>query len=384
MNEVRIVGVGLHKFGRFPNKSMESIGEEAIRNALKDANNIDWRDIQVAFCGTMHGGTASGHRVLGRIGLTGIPIVNVETACASGATAIAQATALIGAGVYDVALALGVEKLPGGFIAMTSYPEWQMRMGLALNPIHFGFQHTRYMSEYGVTEEQIARQSVKSHKNGAMNPNAMFQKELTVEEILNSPMVCYPLHVMELCAPCEGASAAVICRADLAPKYNSKPISIAANCTGVARYGTTMTLSSAGGLGKSLKISNPEVTVEVSRKAYEEAGIGPEDLDFVQCADGASGYELIHCEQLGLCGPGEGARLLDEGATEIGGRIPVNTDGGMISKGEPVGAGGLSSIIECVYQLREEAGPRQVAGAKVGLSHVVGAGGNCAVTILKK
>ena len=379
MREVVIAGVGIHRFGRFADKSFEQIGQEAVRMALKDANNMSFKDVQIAFCGHMHGGTGAGHKTLAGIGLTGIPVVNVETACASGATALQLAAQGIASGLYDVALALGVEKMPRGFMRMTSYSQWQKLSGLSVNPIIFALRATRHMAEYGTTEEQLAKVSVKNHKNAVLNPYAMYQKELTMEEILDSRMVCYPLRLLMLCAPNEGAAAAILCSKDVASKYTSKPVSLAAVCTGVTQYGT-----SQSDIGQSAKIKNPECTVVIAKQAYEKSGLGPEDLDLVELQDTDSASEIIFYEELGLCPPGEGGRMIDEGRTERDGDIPVSVSGGLLSKGEPTGASALGQIVEVTWQLRGEAGPRQIPDAKVGLCHVTGAGGNAAVTILKR
>jgi len=384
MREVVIAGVGIHKFGRFEDKSFEQIGQEAIRMALKDANNMSFKDVQIAFCSHMHGGTGAGHRTLAGIGLTGIPIINVETACASGATALQLASQGIAAGLYDVAIAFGVEKMPRGFMRMTSFPQWQMLSGIGVNPIVFALRATWHMAEYGTTEEQLAKVSVKNHKNSVNNPYAMYQKELTMEEILNSRMVCYPLRLLMFCAPNEGAAAAILCSKDIAGKYTSKPLSIAAVCTGVAPYGTWQSNAGAGDIGHSTRIQNPEITATLAKEAYEISGIGPEELDLVELQDTDSASEIIFTEELGLCLPGEGGRLIDEGRTEIGGDIPVSVSGGLLSKGEPTGASALGQVVEVTWQLRGEAGPRQIPDAKAGLCHVTGAGGNAAVTILKK
>ena len=383
MRDVVIVGVGIHKFGRFEDKSFEQMGQEAIRMALKDAN-MSFKDVQVAFCGTLNGGTGAGHRTLAGIGLTGIPIVNLEAACASGAAALQLASQGIAAGVYDIALALGVEKMPRGFMRMTSFPQWQMLSGLGINPIQFALRATRHMVEYGTTEEQLAKVSVKNHKNGVLNPYAMYQKALTMEEILNSFIVCYPLRLLMFCAPDDGAAAAILCSRDIAHKYSSKPVSVAAVCTGVAQYGTSQATAGAGDIGHSTKIQNTEITPLLANRAYETSGIGPEDLDLVELQDTDSASEIVFYEELGLCPPGEGGRLIDEGRTEIGGDIPVSVSGGLLSKGEPTGASALGQIVEVTWQLRGQAGPRQIPGAKAGLCHVTGAGGNAAVTILKR
>ncbi len=384
MREVVIAGVGIHKFGRYQDKTFEQLGQEAVRMALRDANNMSFKDVQIAFCGHMHGGTGAGHRVLSGIGLTGIPIVNVETACASGATALQQAANGIAAGLYDVALALGVEKMPRGFMRMTSFPEWQMLSGLGVNPVGFALRATRHMALYGTTEQQLARISEKNHRNAVHNPYAMYQKAISAEEILNSPIVCYPLRLLMFCAPNEGAAAAILCSRDVASKYTGKPVTVAAVHTGVARYGTSQSASGIGDIGLSTRIQNTEITVALSQQAYETAGLGPEDLSLVELQDTDSASEIIFYEELGLCPPGEGGRLIDEGRTERDGDIPVSVSGGLLSKGEPTGASALGQIFEVTLQLRGDAGPRQVPGARVGLCHVTGAGGNAAVTILKR
>jgi len=373
MREVVIAGVGIHKFGRYQDKTFEQLGQEAVRMALRDANNMSFKDVQIAFCGHMHGGTGAGHRVLSGIGLTGIPIVNVETACASGATALQQAANGIAAGLYDVALALGVEKMPRGMLS-----------GLGVNPVGFALRATRHMALYGTTEQQLARVSEKNHRNAVHNPYAMYQKALSAEEILNSPIVCYPLRLLMFCAPNEGAAAAILCSRDVAGKYTGKPVTVAAVHTGVARYGTSQSASGIGDIGLSTRIQNTEITVALSRQAYETASLGPEDLSLVELQDTDSASEIIFYEELGLCPPGEGGRLIDEGRTERDGDIPVSVSGGLLSKGEPTGASALGQIFEVTLQLRGDAGPRQIPGARVGLCHVTGAGGNAAVTILKR
>ncbi|MCM2310437.1 MAG: thiolase family protein [Steroidobacteraceae bacterium] len=383
MRDVVICGVGLHKFGRFPNASLEDLGQEAVLAALKDANDMPWNDVQMAFCGTMHAGTAAGHRVLARAGLTGIPIVNVETGCASGSSAFILAYRHVAAGFCDVAIAIGVEKMPKGFMRMTSYPQWQMLSGLAINPLEFSLRASQHMAEYGTTHEQLAQVSVKSHKNGALNPYAMYRKEVSIEEVLASKMVCHPLRVLEFAAPGEGAGAVIVCSAELASRYASKPIKVAAAVSGTAKYGTTRAGSGIGQMGNSARIHNTEVVTQLSQQAYEQAGIGPKDLDVVELQDTDSSSEIILYEQLGLCQAGEGGRLIDEGRTEIGGDIPVNPSGGILSCSEPTGASALRQIVEITWQLRGEAGARQVRNARTGLAQASGAGFNCTVTILQ-
>ena len=385
MREVMVLGVGVHPFGRFDGKSFEDLGQMAVKTALHDAGDMPWTEVQSAFCGTMHGGTGAGHRVLARVGMTGIPTVNVETGCSSGSSAFTLAYQQIASGACDVAIALGVEKMPRGFMRMTSYPQWQVLSGLAINPLEFSLRASRHMAEYGTTEEQFAKVSVKSHKNGALNPYAMYQKEMSLEQVIKSKMVCFPLRLLEFAAPGEGAAAAILCSAEVARKYNSgRAVKVAAACIGVAQYGTSRCGGGIGGMGQSAAIHNEEVATKLSRQAYETAGIGPEDLSLVELQDTDSSSEIILYEQFGLCKIGEGGRLVDEGRTEIEGDIPVNPSGGLLSCSEPTGASALRQIAELTWHLRGEAGARQVRNAKVGLAQASGAGGNCSVIILKR
>ncbi|OPY74850.1 MAG: lipid-transfer protein [Syntrophorhabdus sp. PtaU1.Bin050] len=385
MRDVMVLGMGVHPFGRFDGKSFEDLGQEAVVAALKDAGDMPWTDVQAAFCGTMHGGTGAGHRVLARVGMTGIPIVNLETGCAAGSSAFIMAYRQVAAGICDVTIALGVEKMPRGFMRMTSYPQWQVLSGLALNPLEFSLRASRHMAEYGTTEEQLAKVSVKSHKNGALNPYAMYQKEMSLEQVINSKMVCYPLRVLEFAAPGEGAGAAILCSEEVARKYNrSRAVKVAAACIGVAQYGTSRCGGGIGGMGQSAKIHNEEVATKLSKQAYEISGIGPEDLDLVELQDTDSSSEIILYEQFGLCPIGEGGRLIDEGRTELSGDIPVNPSGGLLSCSEPTGASALRQLAEVTWHLRGEAGKRQIPNAKAGMAQASGAGGNCTVIILKK
>lgn len=385
MREVMVCGVGVHPFGRFDGKTFEDLGQEAVKAALKDAGDMPWTDVQAAFCGTMHGGTGAGHRVLARVGLTGIPIVNVETGCASGSSAFISAYRQVASGDCDIAIAIGVEKMPRGFMRMTSYPQWQVLSGLAINTLEFSLRASRHMAEYGTTEEQLAKVAVKSKKNCTMNPYAMYQKAMTLEQVINSKMVCYPLRLLEFAAPGEGAGAAILCSEEIAKKYNpGRSVKVAAACIGVAQYGTSRCGGGIGGQGQSAKIHNEEVATKLSRQAYEISGIGPKDLDLVELQDTDSSSEIILYEQFGLCPIGEGGRMIDEGRTEITGDIPVNPSGGLLSCSEPTGASALRQLAEVTWHLRGEAGKRQIPNAKAGMAQASGAGGNCTVIILKK
>jgi len=379
MREVCIIGVGIHRFGRFPEKTFIDLGAKATLEALRDAK-IGWEKIQAAYCGSVYSGSGAGSNMLAEVGLSGIPIMGVEAACAAGGVALKLGYQAIAHGEYDMILAVGFEKMPRGFIVSPRFQEWERQMGLGVNPIWMALAAQRHMAEYGTTVDQLVKVSVKSHQNGALNPNAMYQKALGYGEILHSPMVCDPLHLLMLCAPNEGAAAAILCSKDKAGQYTNKPVTIAA-----CELRTALQFSDRNlGVHYAGRVRKPTVIERVSQAAYEAASIGPQDLSLVELQDTDVASEIIYSEELGLCKEGEGGRLIDEGATEINGRIPINVSGGLLSKGEPVGASALGQIHEIVLQLRGEAGPRQVSKAKTGLSHVYGGGGYSCVTILKR
>ena len=369
----------MHKFGRFPEKNFMQIAAEAILKALADAS-IEWSDVQAAYCGTAYAGSAAGPKVTTKIGATGIPVVDFENACASGASAVRAAARDVRAGFYDLVMAVGFEKMPEGMMASPSYYDWQRQMGLAANPIYFALEARRLMVEYGVNEYHLAKVSVKNHKYSVHNSYSHYNKTFTIEDVLNSVMVCDPLRLLMFCQPNEGASALIIGTRDSAYKCSHRPVTIAASAVASPLYPLPVLPPTTS---VSTNKTSMHITKYAAQQAYEEAGIGPEDLDVIELQDTDSGSELIAYEELGLCGAGECMRLIDEGVVEIGGKFPVNTSGGLMSKGEPVGASAIGQMAHLVQQLRGNAGPVQVGGAQVGLSHVIGAGGNCAVTILK-
>lgn len=380
MKEVAIIGVGIHKFGRFENKTYHDLGQEAAKMALQDAG-LEWKDIQMAYLSKMYLPATSGARILKPLGATGIPICDIEAACASGGIALSQAVLAIQAGAFDLVMVLGVEKMPRGFMDPSMiYEKWQIQMGMDTNPSYWAMRARRHMYEYGTTELQIAKVAYKNHKNSVYNPYAMYQKEFTIEEILNSNLVCDPIRLLEICAPNEGAAAVILCPKNKAAKYTTKPVTIAA-CVPTNAYYSADFRAPLDSL--SAKANYPGPTEVASKKAYEQAGIGPKEIDCFEVQDTDAFCEIEIYEQIGLCGIGDGGRLIDEGITDITGKYPVNMSGGLISKGEPIGASHLGQIFEIVMQLRGQAGKRQVPGAKTGLAHVLGAGNNCAVTILK-
>ena len=381
MTDVVILGIGIHPFGRF-DTSFQAIGSEAARLALKDAG-VDWKQIEFAYLSRMYLPATSGARILKTLGCTGIPIVDVEAACASGGAALRQAVLAIRSGEADLGLVLGVEKMPRGFMDPSMiYSPWQIEMGLSLNPAYWSMRARRHMHDFGTTEEQIARVAYKNHKNSVHNPNAMYQKEFSLEEIMHSPLVCDPIRRLEICAPNDGAAALVVASAARARQlgFRGTAINIAACVHTIARYSADLRCPIDS---MSAKAANPGPTEEAARLAYAAAGLGPSDIDCFEVQDTDAFCEIEALESLGLCAAGDGGRLAEDGETDITGSKPVNMSGGLISKGEPVGASHLGQVFEIVTQLRGAAGRRQVDNARVGLAHVLGAGGNCAVTILK-
>ncbi len=381
MSGVAVVGVGMHPFGRFDGVSTTDMGAAAVRAALAEAG-VGKGGFQAAFCGTAYGGVATGHKVLSRLGMTGMPIVDVEAGCASGGAALMLAAAAIRAGQYDTVLVFGTEKMPKGIIRSSFFDPWQEEAGLAATPSFFALRAQRLCLTSGVTKDHLARVVVKNRRHGTANPDAMFQKETSVEEVLASRVVCEPLHLFMLCSPNEGAAALVLRRDDLAPTSRAASVTLAAAVLRSHVPGSV--LSESTPLSGLTDDTVPAPTTLAATAAYDEAGVGPDDLDVVECQDTDAARELLSCEELGLCEPGGSAALLDSGATELGGRLPVNPSGGLLSKGEPLGASALGQVVELVHQLRGECGPRQVEGARTALSHTVGRGANAGVVILTR
>ena len=381
MTEVVVLGVGMHPFGRFETK-YEDLGTFAARAALKDAG-LEWIQMQFAYFARMYLPATSGARVLKKLGRTGIPIADTEAACASGGVALRQAMLAIKSGESGLGMVIGVEKMPRGFMDPSMiYSPWQIETGLSINPAYWSMRARRHMHEFGTTEEQIAQVAYKNHRNSVHNPGAMYQKEFSVDEIMNSPLICDPIRLLEICSPNDGAAAVIVASAEKARQLgmNGKPITVAACSHTIARYSADFRCPEET---MSARVNNKGPTEEASKLSYEKAGLGPEEIDCFELQDTDAFCEIEAIEGLGLCAEGEGGRLASEGTTHIGGKKPVNMSGGLISKGEPVGASHLGQIVELVHQLRGQAGKRQVAGARVALGHVLGAGGNCAVTILK-
>jgi acetyl-CoA acyltransferase len=372
MRKVVVLGVGMHPFGKFLDKSLRELGRVAMWNAIEDAG-ISAKDIEIAYVGNSLGGLVTGQEgirgqvILREAGLNSIPIVNVENACASGTTAFRGAWLEIASGMHDVALVLGVEKL---YLPDTAQSIKILATDSDIRLRDFGFQFTahyamklmKYMNKYGWTKQQFAKVVEKNSYNASMNPYAQNRKAVTAEQVLNSRLVAEPLHLF-MCAPMgDGAGAAIICTEEKARQFTSKPTIEVASCA--LRSGTFQDPN-------AVTTTN---TIEITSKiAYEYAGLGPEDIQVAEVHDAMAPIELIHYEELGFCAPGDGVKLLDEGRTKITGDIAVNPSGGLAGRGHPVAATGMAQVAEIVWQLRGEAGGRQVTSKpKVGLIQTSG------------
>jgi len=380
MKDVAIIGVGLHPFGRFDSTAFD-MGAVAIDLALKDAG-IVWNDVQFAVGGSWE--VAQTDPLTGLLGLTGIPFTNVFNACATAASAIQSVARTISAGAHDIGVAVGLDKHARGSFkvdpTLVNMPAWYGENGQYVTTKFFGMKINRYMHDHGITASTLAKVAAKNYRNGVHNPNAFRRKAVSEDEILSSPVLNYPLTAKMFCAPDEGAAAVVMCRADIAHRYTSTPIFVRATEIRTRTYGAYEVNTSWAAVDEDVA-----PTVYASRAAYEAAGIGPDEVRVIQLQDTDSGAEVIHMAENGFCAHGEQEKLVADGVTEIGGRMPINTDGGLIANGEPIGASGLRQVHELVLQLRGQAGKRQVSGSpRVGYAQVYGAPGTAAVTILSR
>jgi acetyl-CoA acetyltransferase len=384
-----IAGVGMTTFGKYLDTGLKALGAEAVRSAVADAG-LGLGDLDAAFVGNAAAGLVTGQEsirgevVLRSIGVGRLPVVNVENACASASTALHQAAAMVTAGLYDVVLALGVEKLYSEdkaktFAAFTGAVDVEMLQeimaALRANAEQGGAKAgssgagekrsmfmdvyaavaRAHMERYGTTVEQLAAVAAKNSRHGHLNPRAQFRDELTVADVLAAPMIVEPL-TRPMCSPIgDGAAAVVVVSPRKASELGiERPVHVR-SC--VLRSGWDHGFDEDG------------VAEVCAREAYEEAGIGPADLDVIECHDATAPAELFAYESLGLCAKGDGGKLVEVGDTALGGRIPVNTSGGLLRKGHPVGATGIAQIVELTEQLQERSGPRQVGGARIGLAH---------------
>lgn len=392
MRDVAIIGVGIHPWGKFPEKSFVELGTDAVANALKDAG-IEWKEIETVCSGIfIWGGNAghlSGQYVASVFGETGIPIVNVYNACATGSSALRLACLSIASGQVDTALALGVDMSPQGFLtAKSDNPKqdrdvlrWRM-VGMP-NPPYWALECRKRIEKYGTTEQDLADVKVLLSHYGSQNPKTRYRKVFSREQVMNSPMVCDPLRLFEICATSDGAAALILCAAEKAHRYTTHAVNVAAATIGSAMYGDPTLRISA--LSAPAKAEAPLLSesYSASRQAYEMAGIGPEDVDIVELPDNSSWHYLQYLETCGFCGEGEAEKMLREGETKIGGKLAVCPSGGFSSSGEAIGAQAVLQVAEVVLQLRGQCGSRQVKNAKVGMAQTYGLMGNSGTTILK-
>ena len=377
--DIAVLGAAMHPWGKWGRNFVE-YGVHAAREALADAD-VDWRDIGfISGADTMRNGYpgyVAGATFAQALGWTGIPVASSYAACASGATALGIARDRILSGACDVALVVGADTTPKGFLAPNkgergTDPDWlRFRLLGATNPTYFALYARRRMDEYGATEEDFAAIKVKNARNGLENPNARYRKAFTMEEVLASPMVADPLRLFEICATSDGGAALVVSSLDYARSHgHGDPVRVAAVSTVTPTYPNTVIDMPDFATDSASVEAAPALTFKdsIAAAAYEEAGIGPDDLDLAEVYDLSAALELDWYEHIGLCKQGEAERLLRDGDTAIGGRIPVNASGGLACFGEAVPAQAIAQVCELTWQLRGQAGARQVEGARVGLT----------------
>jgi acetyl-CoA acetyltransferase len=379
MTGVSIVGAGIHQFGRHAGLSGRQQAAIAAREALRDAG-INWANVQCAFGGSYAAGNADA--IVAELGLTGIEFVNVLNGCATGGSSLNMAARAIQAGACDVAMAIGFDKHPPG--AFNSDPaeyglgDWYGAAGLMLTTQFFALKIQRYIHDHDLDPGVLSAVAAKAYRNGALNPNAWRREALSVDEIAGSAMVSDPLTKYMFCSPGEGAVALVLCRSRDAKRFASPAIHLRSCVMRSRQYGTFEVFS------PSLSVSRrPGPTEVAAAAAFEQAGVGPDEIDIAQVQDTESGAEVIHMAETGLCEHGEQAELVMSGATELIGSMPINTDGGCLANGEPIGASGLRQVYENVLQLRGRAGARQVPrDPRTAFTHVYGAPGISACTVV--
>lgn len=382
MQKVYIIGAGIHPFGRTPEMSGRDQGAFAVRQALADAG-IEWNDVNCAFGGSLAAGNAD--ILVNDLGLTSLQFTNVRNGCATGGSALSSARTAIAAGEHEIAVAVGFDKHPRGAFnadpAAYGLPEWYGQTGMMLTTQFFALKLQRYMQLYGISRTTLGKVAEKSFRNAEHANHAWRRTPIDLETILNSQMVNDPLTKFMFCAPAEGGAALVLASEKKVKELGIKdPVEVAAVSVRTRPPGSFEVF--APGLDVE---EGGKPTIIASRAAYETAGIGPEDIDVAQLQDTESGAEIMHMAENGFCDDGDQEAWIAEGRTEINGALPVNTDGGCIACGEPIGASGLRQVYENVIQLRGRGGKRQVPGQpKTAYSHVYGAPGLSGIAILKR
>jgi acetyl-CoA C-acetyltransferase len=380
MSDVAIVGIGMHPFGRHPISGREQ-GAVAARRAMDDAG-ITWSDVEYAFGGSSAAGAAD--TLVSDLGLTGVPFINVANGCATGGSALISAYNALKSGAAETVMAIGFDKHPRG--AFDPQPSdygignWYGETGLMLTTQFFGMKIQRYMHEYGISRDVLAKVAAKAFRNGALNPNAWRRTPMSEDQILDAAMIADPLTQYMFCSPAEGAVALVLTTAEKAASSPTTPVHLRSAVLRSRPFGSFEVFNPAlaADRGKS-------PTVAAAAGAFEMAGVAPSEIDVVQVQDTESGAEIMHLAECGFCADGEQEDLIRSGATELAGSMPVNTDGGCLANGEPIGASGLRQVHESVVQLRGAAGERQVPGEpQTAFTHVYGAPGISCCTVLSR
>src|SRR5208283_2449352 len=374
MRPVYVVGIGLHRYQRLSETPYVTLGLTAVREALADAA-LEWRSVESAYTGTVLIGMAASRPMLRHLGASGIPMAQVENASASGSTAFRQACIDVGSGISDVSLAIGVDK-PAPLAAAAGKANIRDLVGSRVVPFtHFALLANEYMNRYGLKAEQVAAVAVKNNRNGAHNPYAQRQKAVTLEEVMAGPPISGSLTRLQCCPVGEGAAAVIVASEDAITKLGidrKRAVKVIASVTRTEH------------VYRGAKNFDAELTRETTAQAYEEAGVGPKDLDLIELHDAFMIEELLYVEAMGLCAEGEGAAMIGSGAVDIGGKCAISASGGLLAMGHPIGPTGAGQIVEITRQLRGEAGARQQPNARIGLAHMVGIGAVCVVHILQK
>ncbi|OJU18267.1 MAG: acetyl-CoA acetyltransferase [Sphingomonas sp. 66-10] len=381
MSDVYIVGAGIHPFGRTQERTGLQQGVFAVRQALGRAG-LDWRDIQFAYGGSDAAGKAD--TMVSELGLTGLPFINVANGCATGGSAMFGAYSTIKSGEFDLGIAVGFDKHPRGAFdpkpAEWGLPDWYGETGLMLTTQFFAMKIQRYMAMHGITNRTLAAVAEKAFANGALAGHAWRREPVDAETILSSTMVSDPLTKFMFCSPAEGAVALILASEAKAKSLGLPAVRLRAVAVRSRPPGSFEVFSPALDIARGLS-----PTSIASRAAYEMAGVGPEDVDLAQLQDTESGAEIMHMAENGFCADGEQQAWIAEGRTRIDGILPINTDGGCLACGEPIGASGLRQVYENYVQLTGQAGARQVTGdPRIGYSHVYGAPGVSAVAIVER
>jgi acetyl-CoA acetyltransferase len=373
MNRAYVIGVGITKFGRHPDVTVESLAADAVFAALEDAE-VQWKDVQQLYAAHVNQGVAAGQRVVKEIGPSGIPVLNVENCSAAGSTALREASLAVRSGEMDLVVVVGFEKMQHG-VLLNVHPENspEVTIGTTVLPMRFSLMGMEHASKYGTTLEQFAKVAVKNHDHAVHNPKAQYRSTMSLEQVLGSRMICDPITLYQCSPTTDGAAAVVLCSDNYLKRHAGSARAVQLVASGLVSDVEE----------QAFNHFSLELVGRNARAVYEKAGLGPQDIDVVETHDCFSVAELLAYEELGLCSRGEGGRLIDEGATRIGGRIPVNPSGGLLAKGHPLGATGLGQVGEIVTQLRGEAGARQVQGARVGLTSNMGMWSSCIHVLAK-